>query len=67
MNVGEIGINVGVVKLMSDGGPLLASDGVDARTRCWSGLTGVGADGSRGREDARVGGMKRCFGDCNSA
>jgi len=48
----------GVAALKADVGPLLGGDGVDARTGRCPGLTRVGADGRRGREDARLGGVK---------
>jgi len=52
----------GVAALKSDGGPLLGGDGVNARTGLSPGLLIVGADGRRGREDARIG-----LGCCNNA
>jgi len=41
---GGVGGSAGVATLTADGGPLLGSDGVDARTSRWSGPTGVGAE-----------------------
>ena len=67
MNVGDSGVDAGVATLGGDDGPLLGGDGVDARTSPESGLTGVGADGRRGTDDDRVGGVKLGLGDCNKA
>ena len=57
VNVGDNGVEAGVTTLSVDGGPLLGGDGVDARTCRWSGLTGDGADGRRGTDEERVGGV----------
>jgi len=68
LNVSDDGVGAGVAMSSADGGPLLGGDGVDARTRRWSGpIGGVDADGKRGSEDARVVGVKAGLGCCNNA
>ena len=66
-NVDDSGDCCGVAALIVDDGPLLGGDGVDARTNRWSGTANVGAHGSLGTEDARVGGVKPGLGRRNHA